>query len=91
MKKFKKEIRNKIVEIISICEFYDLECQEITLYDCAFEGAGSFTFHEEIQYEDLPENLGSKADDILDMFCEKFPDYEVGREGVMNEILNTIF
>jgi hypothetical protein len=91
MKEFKKEIRSKIVEIISICEFHDINCQEVTLYDCAFEGAGSFTFHEEIQHEDLPEDLVSKADDILDMFCEKFPDSEVGREEVMNEILVTIF
>nr|WP_315142021.1 hypothetical protein [uncultured Flavobacterium sp.] len=91
MKKFKKEIRSKITEIISICEFHDIEYQEITLHTLAFEGAGSFTFFNEIQYEDLPENLGSKADDILDMFCEKFPDYEVGREEVMNEILSTIF
>ena len=91
MKEFKKEIRSKIVEIISICEFHDIDCQEVTLYDCAFEGASSFTFHEEIQYEDLPEVLVSKADDILDMFCEKFPNSEVGREEVMNEILSTIF
>lgn len=91
MNEFKKEIRSKIVEIISICEFHDINCQEVTLYDCAFEGAGSFTFQEEIQFEDLPEYLVSKADDILDMFCEKFPDSEVGREEVMNEILGTIY
>ena len=91
MKEFKKEIRNKIVEIISICEFYDLEYQEITLHTLAFDGAGSFTFFNEIQYEDLPEDLGSKADNILDMFCDKFPDYEFGREEVMNEILSTFF
>ena len=91
MEEFKKEIRSTIVEIISICEFYDIDFQEVTLYDCAFEGAGSFAFHKEIQYEDLPEDLVTKADDILDMFCEKFPDYEVGREEVMNEILSTIF
>jgi hypothetical protein len=90
MKKFKKEIRNKIVEIIAICEFHDIDFQEITLNDCAIEGAGSFTFHEKIQHEDLPEDLVSKADDILDLFCEKFSDSEAGRREIMDEILSTI-
>lgn len=86
MENFKNEISSMLEEIIFICEDNEIEYHDATLYDIAFEGAGSFSFHNDIECDDLPDDLVEMADDIYALFVGKIPDYE-DRKDIMDEIV----
>ncbi|WP_281637031.1 hypothetical protein [Flavobacterium marginilacus] len=89
MENFKNEIKSMLEEIIFICEDNEIEYNDVILYDIAFEGAGSFSFHNDIECDDLPDDLVKMADDINVLFLENILKYE-DRQDIMDEIIDSM-
>ncbi|MBA9072580.1 hypothetical protein GGR22_000706 [Flavobacterium gossypii] len=91
MENLKIEVTEMLLDVITLCEENEIDYCKITLFDVGYEGAASFVFHQEIEFEDIPEELVILSDNISDMIAEEYPLYfDDEKEKFMKQVIDSI-
>lgn len=91
MNKLKIKVADMLLDVMTICEENKIDYCDVTLFDIGYEGVFSFVFHQEIEFEDLPEELVMLSDNVSDMISDEYPSYfDEEKEKFMNEVIESI-